>query len=279
MQPSVSVVIPTWNRAHTIQRAIESALQQSLPVFEVLVCDDGSSDDTESAVASIAKRDERVRWIVGERAGRPAIPRNRGFRECRGEWVAFLDSDDEWVPGKLEVQLKAAWRFGVGAVCSNATRVTAGGLELGALLDWSRPRLTFGELLTVNRVVCSSCVLHRSLLAKTGGFPEGQEFKAVEDYALWLRVAALMDFAYCRDALVRYCDDPKTSIRSEQSIPPEMQKRLVLAATSQWLRGAEIGAFRRIPKLVGLSLSRIRADLTSLGRAGKRRVGLRSPPS
>ena len=73
-------VIPTWNRAHTIQRAIESTLRQSLQVLEVLICDDGSSDDTESVVASIAKRDERVRWIVGERAGRPAIPRNRGFQ-------------------------------------------------------------------------------------------------------------------------------------------------------------------------------------------------------
>ena len=176
--------------------------------------------------------------------------------------MAFLDSDDEWVPDKLEAQLKVARRLGAGAVCSNASRVTADGLELGTLLDWSRPRLTFGELLEVNRVVCSSCVLHRSLLAKTGGFPEGPEFKAVEDYALWLRVAALMDFAYCRDALVRYRDDPKTSIRSEQSIPPETQKRMVLAATSLWLRRAEIGAFRRIPRLVGLSLARIRANLT-----------------
>ena len=92
--PSVSVIIPTWNRAHTLPRAIESVLSQSLPILEVLICDDGSTDGTAEAVMAMARQDPRIRWLPGERGGRPAIPRNRGIRESRGEWLAFLDSDD-----------------------------------------------------------------------------------------------------------------------------------------------------------------------------------------
>lgn len=270
MQASVSVVIPTWNRAHTIRRAIESALRQSLPVLEILVCDDGSTDDTASGVARIAAHDARVRWIAGERAGRPAIPRNRGLRESQGAWLAFLDSDDEWVPGKLEAQLDAARRSGARAVCSNATRVPVDGSESSAWLDWNRPRLTFSDLLTLNRVVCSSCVLHRSLLETTGGFPEEPEFKAVEDYVLWLRVAALTDFAYCRDTLVRYCDDPGASVRSTHSIPPEAHRSLVLAATSLWLRTSEMNTSRRLPALASVALARTRLAAAALARRVRR---------
>jgi len=266
MRASVSVIIPTWNRAHTIRRAIDSALQQSVRVLEVLVCDDGSTDESESIVSNIAARDSRVRWIAGERGGRPAIPRNRGLRESRGEWLAFLDSDDDWVPGKLETQLEAANRVGARAACSNATRVAVDGHALGALLDWNRPRLTFGDLMAVNRVVCSSCVIHRSLLAKIGGFPEGPEFKAVEDYALWLRVAALTDFAYCRDTLVHYCDDPEASIRSKQSIAPEKQRRLVLAATGDWLRKSEIDPSHRFAALAILVFTQGRSAAAALAR-------------
>lgn len=266
MQASFSVIIPTWNRAHTIVRAIESALGQSPPVLEILVCDDGSTDDTETIVAHIANRDARVRWVPGERGGCPAIPRNRGLREGRGEWVAFLDSDDAWLPGKLEAQLEAARALGTLAVCSNAIRVAADGRESGPLLDWQNPRLRFGDLLAVNRVVCSSCVLHRSLLAKTGGFPEGPEFKAIEDYVLWLRVAALTDFAYCQDALVHYWDDPEGSIRAGQTIDPETQRALVLAATRSWLRNCELGAARRISALASIGLARTRFAVTALAR-------------
>ena len=180
--------------------------------------------------------------------------------------MAFLDSDDAWLPGKLEAQLDAARGLRTLAVCSNAIRVAADGRESGALLDWSRPRLMFSDLLTANRVVCSSCVLHRSLLAKAGGFPEEPEFKAVEDYVLWLRVAALTDFAYCRDALVHYYDDPQASIRSEQSIPPETQRRLVLAASTAWLLNSELGAPRRISALASVGLAQIRLAVAALAR-------------
>src|SRR5262249_7122187 len=102
-EPSVSVIIPTWNRAATVMAAVESALAQTHAPLEVLVCDDGSSDDSAQRVGALP--DPRVRWLPGPRGGRPAIPRNRGIAAARGEWLAFLDSDDEWLPDKLERQL------------------------------------------------------------------------------------------------------------------------------------------------------------------------------
>src|SRR5438552_105599 len=118
MIETVSVIIPTWNRAATIGQAIRSALDQTHPPFEILVCDDGSTDNTEEIVRLFGN--PKLVWLPNKRAGRPAIPRNAGLRNYRGEWVAFLDSDDEWAENKLEVQLAIARKRNVKALCTNA---------------------------------------------------------------------------------------------------------------------------------------------------------------
>ena len=210
--PSVSVIIPTWNRAHTLIAAIQSALTQTPAPLEVLVCDDGSQDDSRSLVSEI--NDPRVRWIDGPHSGGPAVPRNRGLAASRGEWIAFLDSDDRWLPGKLAAQLDLARRLDVLAACGNAIRVLPGGTCAGALLEQCAPRLTFGRLLRGNLVVCSSAMFHRALLPKVGSFPEATELVALEDYALWLRVTTFTDFAFVGEPCVAYADDPSASIRS-----------------------------------------------------------------
>lgn len=266
MPASVSVVVPTWNRADTIRGAVESALRQSHPVLEVLVCDDGSTDDTRWVVQDIARQDPRVRWIEGARVGRPAIPRNRGLHESRGEWVAFLDSDDTWYPQKLETQLNATASTGALAACSNAIRVDSSGRRIGMLLDWTRPRIALGDLLVENHVVCSSCVVHRSVLARTGGFPEQPKFKAIEDYVLWLRVSAVTDFAFCPDALVEYRDDPANGIRSTQTISPAEQRTLVLAATKKWLRISGLGLARRFAILVRVWFAQVHFRFATITR-------------
>ena len=99
MPLSVSTVIPAFNRAHLIRRALESALAQQAPGDELLVIDDGSTDDTARVVGAYG---DRVRYIRTENRGAGAA-RNRGIQEARGDLVAFLDSDDEWMPGKLEL--------------------------------------------------------------------------------------------------------------------------------------------------------------------------------
>lgn len=99
----VSVVIPTYNRAHTIERAVDSVLAQDYPSVEVIVVDDGSTDDTAIRMSRYGS-DPRVRYFPFPNGG-VCVARNRGLREVRGEFVAMLDSDDYWLPGKLSIQV------------------------------------------------------------------------------------------------------------------------------------------------------------------------------
>jgi len=232
----ISVIIPTWNRKELLEQAVLSALGQTLAPLEVLVCDDGSCDGSKEMIEGMA--DPRVRWVAGTRAGRPAVPRNRGIRESRGEWFAFLDNDDQWLPDKLERQLHLADASGCGAVCTNAVRFIPGRGDVGNYLCGGG-RITFPNLLDVNRVICSSAMVHRSLVEKVGAFPEAPELKALEDYALWLRIATLSDFAYLDQPLVRYRDDAGSSIRSSGPNVWE-QRRVVFNDFLAW--GKRAGA-------------------------------------
>lgn len=229
----VSVIIPTWNRSELLLRAIRSVLSQTYPLLEVLVCDDGSTDNTEQVVQLIG--DSRVRWLPGKRAGRPAVPRNRGICASKGDWVAFLDDDDMWLPRKLELQLELLKRTGCYASC---TQAVVGENDLYNL-GWCEPILSFKDLLGGNRVICSSVVVHRRLLNRVGGFPETAQLKSIEDYALWLRVATVTNFSFIFEPLAVYSDSPQTSLRAA-CVDPWFQKRLVLSDFIFW------GAKRRI---------------------------------
>ena len=101
--PIVSVIIPTYNRAHLVGRAIRSVLAQTFRDFELIVVDDSSTDDTEDVIGSFA--DPRIRYLRHETNRGGATARNTGIRVACGEYIAFLDSDDEWLPEKLERQL------------------------------------------------------------------------------------------------------------------------------------------------------------------------------
>lgn len=101
--PKVSVVIPSYNRAGTLSRSVTSVLAQTEGDFELIVVDDGSTDNTPSLISSL--RDPRIRWEHHIRNRGPAAARNTGVSAAKGKWIAFLDSDDEWLPEKLELQL------------------------------------------------------------------------------------------------------------------------------------------------------------------------------
>lgn len=210
----VSVVIPTYNRPELLQRAIISALAQKDVNIEILVCEDGES----AIVANIISKfhDKRIKHIVGPHAGRPAVPRNRGIHAAKGEWLAFLDDDDAWFPTKLRQQLDNAAMAGAFAICSNAYRITCSNqIATSYFANRRIPRwLTHNKLICDNLVICSTVCLHRSLFDRTQGFPEHINLKAVEDFALWLRVTSFTPFLYIDKILVCYTDIPTTSIRS-----------------------------------------------------------------
>jgi glycosyltransferase involved in cell wall biosynthesis len=237
MVSTVSVIIPTFNRPQALSRSIESALAQTHLPLEILVCEDGSSTDTERIVASFDT--PQVKWLPALHAGRPAIPRNRGIHAARGEWLAFLDDDDVWLPEKLEKQVKLAKATGYKAICANAWKVQD---EKRKGYYFSKPqngKIIFKQLLRTNLVICSSAIFHRSLLEKVKGFPEVETLLALEDYALWLRIAVFTNFGYIPEPLLEYIDEPSQSIRNKEITEREQRLR-VFQDFSAWARNARV---------------------------------------
>lgn len=254
----ISVIIPTYNRREQVIKAIRSALAQTFASFEILVCDDGSTDGTREAVHEI--KDPRVRWVPGKgNSGLPAVPRNRGIRESRGDWLAFLDSDDEWYSEKLAEQKKAIARSGASAVCANADRVNAQGTPNGLVVAFEKNVISFDDLLRANTVVSSSMLLKKSLFDDVSGFPEERDLKAGEDHALWLRIATRSDILFIHEPLLSYRDDPASSVRGTHKDAHMAGLRLT---------GRVIGNFLRWASGAGVSRDRIY-------QAEKRMISLR----
>jgi glycosyltransferase involved in cell wall biosynthesis len=105
-KPAVSVIIPTYNRAHLIGRAIQSVLDQTYQDFEIIIVDDGSTDNTEVVLKKFQNKDERIRYIRHDKNKGGSTARNTGIKAARGRFIALLDSDDEWLPEKLQKQLE-----------------------------------------------------------------------------------------------------------------------------------------------------------------------------
>ena len=232
---TVSVIISNYNRADLLIRAVKSVLVQSHPVLEILVCDDGSTDDSKEKIKSL--NEPKVKWIDCGRNGRPAIPRNHGIKNSKGNWLAFLDNDDEWFPSKIEKQLSSANKLNVKAVCTNANRVRVE--EDTALFFTSKDAFySFEQMLESNQVICSSMFFHKDLIRQISGFPEEEKFRAIEDYALWLRIAYLEKISFLSEPLLNYFDDAANSIRKED-VNHFTQRKLILNNLKIWTRNVK----------------------------------------
>jgi glycosyltransferase involved in cell wall biosynthesis len=195
--PRVSVAISTYNRAHLVGRAIRSALAQTAGDFELIVVDDGSADDTQAVLAAVG--DSRLHIARHERNQGISRTRNTALGLARGEWIAFLDDDNEWVPEYLERQLALA-----------AARPEAGVVYCRAHLQYpDRPAVEWGEVWQ-GRIFCrllggwaplmSGALIRTAALAAVGGLDE--RLRATEDRDLWLRLAQRTDFAATPDVLL-----------------------------------------------------------------------------
>jgi teichuronic acid biosynthesis glycosyltransferase TuaG len=184
----ISVVIPTHNRIGACRRAVASALDQEAPPLEVLVCDDGSTDGTQDEIEAWAHEEARLRYLRLPHQGSPAAARNLGIETAKGEWIAFLDSDDVWLPDKLRIQGESIATGRYEVVASDAER-SSGGPYLG-LSEQLHPDQA--EFLRHNPIITSTAVARRSSLLSMGGFSRsvlGMTIKGVEDYAIWLTLA------------------------------------------------------------------------------------------
>lgn len=205
--PRVSVVIPTHNRAADLRRCLHSLRAQSVPDFEVLVCDDGSTDGSADVVAEF--RDLlRVSYHWAENWGGAARPRNRGIALASAPYVAFLDSDDWWTPDKLERSLEAL-DAGADVVYHDLYRVDDAqrvARPRGRVRSWALRPPVFDSLMdTGNAIPLSSAVVRTAVLRRAGGMPEDRALIAMEDYACWFQLARLSErFVRVRGTLGYY---------------------------------------------------------------------------
>lgn len=203
----VTVIIPTLNRSTTLKRAIESVQQQIFADWELIIVDDGSTDDTGTMVAGLA--DPRIRYIWTEHAGVSAA-RNRGIALATRPWICFLDSDDCWTPLKLKRQLAALEedkRYSV--IYTNEIWIRRGARVNQKKVHRKYSGWIYHRCLPLCIISPSSVLLHRDVLVKEGVFDES--LPVCEDYELWLRIAAHHP--------VRFLDEPlivKTGGHSDQ---------------------------------------------------------------
>jgi glycosyltransferase involved in cell wall biosynthesis len=214
-RPFVSVVIPTFNRARQVQDALKSVLAQTNWEFEVIVVDDGSTDDTGEAIQRIMTSQPtggtKIRYFFQSNQG-SSVARNKGIDEARGEWIAFLDSDDIWLPNKLELQLQAMQRFAekCGGCFTDAQMVNDAGLDAGSFRSFGvhfdrTVGIASDALSSIAKTFCGfwlSTLLVRTDLAKRiGGFDPG--IVLGEDRDFYFRLALVTSLVYVNQPLAR----------------------------------------------------------------------------
>ena len=182
MNPLVSVIMPAYRCGATIPRALDSVLTQDLENLELIVVNDCSPDDLDGVMAPYLT-DSRVVYVKNEHNMGAAQSRNRGVALAKGKYVAFLDSDDEWAPGKLKQQVEIL--EGENCVlCCTARELKGPNWEPDGRILPVKDTITYRDLLKHNSIACSSVVLRREVAAE---FPMEHE-DSHEDYILWLRI-------------------------------------------------------------------------------------------
>ncbi|MFP4197893.1 MAG: glycosyltransferase family 2 protein, partial [Methanomassiliicoccales archaeon] len=199
--PLVSVVLTTFNRSNLVTRAIRSVLNQTYENLEIIVVDDCSDDDTEEIVKSI--RDDRLRYFRNKRNEGASSARNRGIDLSRGDYVAFQDDDDEWLPDKLEsqVEILSSAPDKVGLVyCKTLRRRDGEEKYFPRFKKLCMEGDIHNALLVRNLIITPAALVRKICLKKVGGFDTGLE--ALVEWELWIRFSKEYEVRYIDRALL-----------------------------------------------------------------------------
>ena len=181
----ISVIIPTFNRKKTLERAIQSVMNQSLSPFEILIIDDGSNDGTEEW---IKENFQNIKYIYQNNHG-VSSARNIGIENAYGDWVAFLDSDDEWLPNKLNEQVKAIESNPEMKFFHTNEIWIRNGLRVNQMKKHKKyGGYIFEKCLDICRISPSSVLIQKEVFDNIGIFDES--LRVCEDYDLWLRITS-----------------------------------------------------------------------------------------
>lgn len=215
MEPLISVIIPTYNRAKTIIRAIESALKQTYTNMEIIIVDDASGDNTGEIVKGI--EDSRIKYIKHETNKGGAAARNTGIDEAKGEYVAFLDSDDVWLPEKIEKQVKLFERSDpkIGVIYTGFYRTDEDD-RITEHVTPSKKGDLYNRLLEGNFIGTTSVIMaKRECLKQVGGF--NASLPSCQDWDLYIRLSKVCHYDYILDPLVRFfCGEGHNKITSNK---------------------------------------------------------------
>lgn len=203
--PKVSVIVTCYNYGHYLAGCLDSILAQTFEDFEVIVVDDGSTDDTPHQIQPYLSRDDRIQYIRTTNEGQ-ASAKNTGIRNACGEFVAFLDADDLWHPEKLKKQLVLFEDSSIGVVFSRMEFIDEEGRAIVSPEPSGYLTPQYGgvtdHLLFDNFVPFSSSMVRRECLENYGGFDESLAMGI--DWDLWLRFSLHCQFAYVDEPLLRY---------------------------------------------------------------------------
>jgi glycosyltransferase involved in cell wall biosynthesis len=227
--PQVSVVIPAYNAMNYLPITLESVLRQTFTDFEVLIIDDGSSDQTAQWAEQLV--DQRVRLISQTNQG-VAIARNTGIAQAQGEYIAFLDADDLWAPTKLAKQVQCLReRPEVGLVHTWMAIIDQQGQPTGRIVTSDAEGKVWQQLAERNNVYNSSVMVRRSCFERVGNFAPDRQLHPVEDWDMWIRIATQYPFALIREPLLLYRQHATNSSKNWQAM--ERAFHLVIERTFQ----------------------------------------------
>ena len=198
MIPQVSVIIPTYNREALLERSIKSVLAQEEVFFELIIIDDGSTDKTAQLIQTI--NDPRIRYFYQSNSG-PSAARNNGISQAVAPFIAFLDSDDEWMPNKLKKQLDFFKEHSEYMICQTEEIWIRNGRRVNPMKKHQKMSGDIFEKSLELSIVSPSCVMmKRKFFSEIGSFDE--TLPVCEDYDLWLRASAQFPFGLVEEFLV-----------------------------------------------------------------------------
>ncbi len=203
----ISVIIPTYNREKTILRAVQSVLDQTYQNFEIIIVDDCSSDKTVKIIKPLLEKDMRIKLLLNEKNQGPNYSRNRGIKNSKGEYIALLDSDDEWLSEKLENQLQKFKNNSenVGLVYCGVAIINV--LNKSKEIISPKYRGNVLKNLSIRNIITgggSGSLIKRKVFEKCGFFDEHESLRrgGSQDYEMWIRISQYFEFEYVNDVLL-----------------------------------------------------------------------------
>lgn len=198
----ISVIIPVYNAENTIVQALDSILNQTYPVFEIILVNDGSKDNSEAIILNYKKNNAQVNIeYYSQKNQGPSVARNLGIKKSKGDYITFLDSDDYWINTKNELQMKAfsenkdVYLVGGNRIGFNKTNIPINSFNV----------IPFSKILIANRFHTPAVTIKKEVFDKIGYFNESLKYS--EDYNLWLRIISEFKGGFINSEVFKYNDN------------------------------------------------------------------------